>query len=465
MFKKLYRSMTPRVIRIGDSEAREKLKSRHGLVMMPGLGRIEWLQIVSPEIYGDIYNPSELVAAPGYQTEIWDDGALFMRVYDDPNEWDSEDNISQANFIPGFLAGVAKIRDSEKEKETLRDLEKLWSRAEKTAEKAYEALNADPNNVPKEDVKKVEPEKPAEVVEEAPAPAALDDADASKRAVIYNRLKAEYKVDENNIVKCGTEADGRCTLFKVKAEKKPPFYTSYQDSERKVFILSVLEDLSRFLAFNGCSVKQEHCEHIKELVGKYYRPDYVLLNSLEDLPDTVIRDRRMPEIRKQFKPAAVENVNGNQVLTFWFYKPEFQGLETLTLTQFEEWPMQLDAKVQCSDMENEPEVVEPPKPAEPPKVEAPKAEPPKAEIPKAEPPKPEVPKAEPPKPAVPKPEPRSAKTDLVKADEASDVEESSSGGKVVVIIIVLLIIAYVACAYFLGENPGSAFDWTFFQHM
>lgn len=80
MFKKLYKAMSPRVIRIGDSEAREKLKSRHGLIMMPGLGRIEWLQIVSPEIYGDIYNASELVAAPGYQTEIWEDGALFMRL-------------------------------------------------------------------------------------------------------------------------------------------------------------------------------------------------------------------------------------------------------------------------------------------------------------------------------------------------------------------------------------------------
>lgn len=41
MFKKLYTSLSPRLIRIGDSEAREKLRSRHGLVMMPGLGRIE----------------------------------------------------------------------------------------------------------------------------------------------------------------------------------------------------------------------------------------------------------------------------------------------------------------------------------------------------------------------------------------------------------------------------------------
>ena len=136
--KKLYQKLNPRLIRVGDSEAREKLKSRHGLVLMPGLGRIEWLQIVHPDVYGSLYNPSELVAAPAHDTEIWEDGGLFLRVYGDPKDWDNEENIALANFIPGFLAGTANVQDGEKEKENVRNIEKLWNRVAKTAERAHE---------------------------------------------------------------------------------------------------------------------------------------------------------------------------------------------------------------------------------------------------------------------------------------------------------------------------------------
>lgn len=370
MFKSLYHSLSPRLIRVGDSEAREKLRSRHGLVMMPGLGRIEWLQIVSPSVYADIYNPSELVAAPGYASEIWEDGALFMRVYDDPNDWDSEDNISQANFIPGFLAGVAKIKDSEKEKETIREVERLWSRAEKTAEKAYEVLSADPNNVAVESAPKAQ-SAPVEEIKLLEGTADLDSDDAKKRDVVCTRLKSEFTIEESDIEKCATE--GPCTIFKCKPSNKNAFYASYQDEGRKVFILNSLEDLSGFLKLNGCSVKPECFDTIKRLLKTYYHPDYRMIDSLDELPEDVRNDRRMPEMRKLFKPAAVETVNGNQCLEFWFYKIEAKGLETLSFTQFEDWPMQLDAKVQCTDMESEPEA-----PAEPAKPEK-AAEPEKSE--------------------------------------------------------------------------------------
>ena len=362
MFKKLYHSLSPRLIRVGDSEAREKLRSRHGLVMMPGLGRIEWLQIVSPSVYADIYNPSELVAAPGYASEIWEDGALFMRVYDDPNDWDSEDNISQANFIPGFLAGVAKIKDSEKEKETIKEVERLWTRAERTAEKAYEALSADPNNIAVTAPKAVA--APVEEIKLLDGTGSLDSDDAQKRDVVCTRLKSEYTINVDDIEKCAVE--GPCTIFKCKPEKKPAFYASYQDEGRKVFILNALDDFSGFLKLNGCSVKPECFDKIKTLLKTYYHPDYRLIDSLEELPEDVRNDRRMPDMRKLFKPAAVETVNGNQCLEFWFYKIEAKGLETLSFTQFEDWPMQLEAKVQCTDMESEPEA-----PAEPAEPEAP----------------------------------------------------------------------------------------------
>ncbi|MBQ9817095.1 MAG: hypothetical protein IJM59_06510 [Proteobacteria bacterium] len=424
MFKKLYNLMSPRLIRIGDSDAREKLKSRHGLVMMPGLGRIEWLQIVSPEIYGDIYNPSELIAAPGYQTDIWPDGALFMRVYDDPNDWDSEDNISQANFVPGFLAGVAKIRDNEKERETLRELERIWVRAEKTANNAYDVLDA---NIGTSNIQAAA--KPAEMPKQEDAvPVAQNVAaeadDDKKRKVVFTRLKADYSLTEDNITKYSKE--GPCTVFTVKTDKKPVFFATYQDLDRKVFILNALEDLSKFLSTNHCSVKAECFDEIKRLVKTYYHPEYKLLDSLDELPDSVIRDRRMPDMRKAFKPAAVENINGNQSLTFWFYKPEYCGLETLSFTQYEDWPMQLETKVQCSEMENEPE-----KPAEtakePVKETAP--EPKKAEVAEHK----EEQKAEETKDQLPE----KAEGDKVPA------ESEGMGGKIAIVIIVILIVVFV----------------------
>lgn len=357
MFKKLYGVLSPRIIRIGDSEAREKLKSRHGLVLMPGLGRIEWLQIIAPEVYNEIYNPSDLIAAPGYATEIWDDGALFLRVYDDPNDWESEDNISQANFVPGFLAGIVKIKDNEREKENLRDLEKLWARAEKTAEKAYRVLDEEKAEKRQEAQEAVEeiPITVDSVVEERSSvegASSVEGKDLEMRTAVYDRLRSDYKVDEQNIVKVGVE--GPCTIFKVKTnDKKPPFFVSYQDLELKVFLLNSMEDLSRFISANGCSVQQKDVEKIRGFLKTYYHPDYVLLDSLDDLPANVRHDRRIPDIEKDFKPSVVTVDNGIRSIVFWFYRPDIMGIETLKMTQYEEWPVQLEVKIQCTEMENE----------------------------------------------------------------------------------------------------------------
>ena len=448
MFKKLYKSLSPRLIRIGDSEAREKLKSKHGLVQMPGIGRTEWLQIVSPELFSDIYNPSELVAAPCYSADILEDGALFLRIYEDPNDWDSEDNISQANFIPGFLAGIAKIKDSDKVKENLRDLERIWSRAEKTAENAYEALDgAAPSEPAKaaEPPKAAEPAKPAEPEQaaekkeepEANAPEKLEDDDLRMRSVIYNRLKSDFKVDENNITKASVE--GPCTIFKVKPDNKPVFYASYQDLDWRVFVLNSLEDLARFISTNGCTVNQKHIEKIRTLLKNYYHPEYHILNTIDMLPLEVRRDRRVKELEAEFKPASVESNDGVNNVTFWFYRPDITGVETLTMTQFEEMPMQLEVKIRCTDMENEPE---------PPTTlasevtaerKAPKAETLKEPV-KAEEKK-EAPKAD--------ELPAKAEADEVPAEQGSS---DSIALKVVFIIIVLLIVAYIAAAFLMYDG-------------
>lgn len=462
MFKKLYASLSPRLIRIGDSEAREKLRSRHGLVMMPGLGRIEWLQIVAPEVYSEIYNPTDLVVAPGFQTEIWDDGALFMRVYDDPNDWDSEDNISQANFIPGFLAGVAKIRDNEKEKETLRELERLWSRAEKTAEKAYEVLDASEGtgtgSESAQDQSQMRATQPVEsadldrLVESSNAK--LDAEDARKRSVVFARLKSEYAIKEENIFKVGEE--GICTIFKAIPDKKAPFYASYQDLDRKVFILNALEDLARFIGVNDCSVDSSKLSRIQELVKTYYHPEYTMLGSIDELPESVIRDRRVGDLRKAFAAPAVENINDNQTLTFWFYKPDVMGVETLILRQYQDWPIQLEVKIQCTDMENEPDRAEP-KPAEEKSAEAPKTEEKPAEAPKTEENSADgALTLDPPKAA---PTPR--RSDTASSSQTLPAQKSggSAAGKVLIAVIVILAVAYLAFVFLVNGGNFNPMDF------
>ncbi len=440
MFKKLYESISPKIVRVGDSEAREKLKSRHGLVMMPGIGRVEWLQIVSPEIYGDIYNPSDLVAAPCFQSEIWEDGALFLRVYEDPNEWDSEDNESLANFIPGFLAGIAKIKDGEKEKETLRELETLWSRAEKTAKKAYAALDGEAGKpvaaAAAVSTQAATPAKPVAVaaVKAAPAAAAsdVDAATAKMRSVILSRLVDEQSfkgIVESDITKIAVE--GPCTVFSVQRKKKGAVCVSYQDSASKVYILNVLEDLAKFLKENGCKVQDDGVDHIKELVRKYYCCENQLLNTLDDLPANVINDRRVPDFRKEFNAGITKSDDGTRELVLWIYQPDGEILETLSLTQYESWPVQVESKIVATDMENAPAA---PQAAAP--VEA------KKEDVKIEPvAKPVVEK----KDAVP-----------VKAETANVPAKKGGAGKVVVSIILALVIIYVilVMAVFGG-------DWTF----
>lgn len=436
MFKKIYKVLKPRLIRIGDSEAREKLKSRHGLVMMPGLGRIEWLQIVSPELYAPTYNPSELVAAPSFAAEIWEDGAFFLRVYEDPNDWESEDNISLANFIPGFLAGVAKIQDSEKEKEALRDLERLWSRAERTAEKAYSVLDADSGAAAEPRAaahqtaaiaSQIGVDKPGPITTEITA------EEAEMRDVLHMRLKNEYKLDDSSIRKHSVV--GPCTIFEIHTSNKPVFFASYQDLDRKVYILNVLQDLSRFVAANRLKLELPAFEQIQALLRKYYRPDALMLDSIDDLPEHVRYDRRVEDLRKNFKTAKIEKINDNDTVTFWFYLPHIVGVETLTLTQFEDWPIQVESQIQCTDMENDPSMM--PKEA----VEEVAIVPEKTSTTATDLEQAEV--------ATPKTE----QAELVK------VQGSVSVAKVIVAIIVIIIAVYLLLAYL---SYGG--DLMFYKH-
>ena len=352
--KRLYKALTPLVIRIGDSEAREKLKSRHGLVFMPRLGRIEWLQVIRPEIYSNVYSVSELAAAPAFDAAVWDDGAFFLRVYGEPDDWESEENVSLANFIPGFLAGIAKIEDGNKEREMVRELEKIWARTEKTAQNAMIAMNG---GQPVQPAAEEDSAKEAPAAEEAPkkeeAPSAssvaVDDEERKMRDMLLKRLSAEHKVDDSCFAKVGTE--GPCTVFSVTLKGKIEFYASYQDLERKVYILNDSEDFAKFLQANDCNVKKEDADKIIRLTKSYFKPEIRILNSVSDLPKEVSGDRRLSELSDMKASGTIEEVNGTQILSVWIYNERTRALELLKVCQFETWAPTVELEKRIPELE------------------------------------------------------------------------------------------------------------------
>ncbi|MGI5830387.1 MAG: hypothetical protein ACOX8U_09500 [Bradymonadia bacterium] len=393
--KRLYKHLEPRILRMGDSEAREKLKSRHGLVLMPGLGRLEWLQIVHPDVYSSIYNMSDLVASPAHTSEVSpEDGSLFLRVYGDPYEWDDEENVSLANFTPGFLAGIAKFQESDKD--TLRELEKLWSRSEKTAEKAYEVFEASTSStqspaisVPKPMLEpeellaaqaatqasaskvaaELESEKKEEESGRTTTPVQVADLDAllekteggAQTAIstqidkmqesILQRIKHDYDVAAKDLLKVAQE--GISTVFSVKAKGESEFYVSYQDSDRKVLLLNEPEDLAKFLSLNDCLVKEESKSKIIELIKKYYRPGVSFIKALSDLPKDVKRDRRLGEIADSCKPESISELNDVRTLSLFYYIPANRALEELRITQMEDFPLMVESKRHFTELEND----------------------------------------------------------------------------------------------------------------
>lgn len=416
--KRLYKHLEPRLLRMGDSEAREKLKSRHGLVLMPGFGRLEWLQIVHPEVYSSIYNVSDLVASPAHTSEVAEDGSLLLRVYGNPTEWDDEENISLANFTPGFLAGIAKFQESDKE--ILRELEKLWSRSEKTAEKAYEVFQAGSPSTQSPAVSvpipMLEPEQllaanaaaqsaadkvAADIKSEqhdadsrrtttpvqiADLDALLEKTESATRNVppgqvdkmqetIFVRIKNDFEVDEKSLLKVAQE--GICTVFSVKPLKGSEFYASYQDLDRKVFLLNEPEDLAKFLSVNDCVVDDKHKDKIIKLVTKYYQPGVSFINALSELPKDVRFDRRLKEIQESCKPGTINEKNDVRTLSLFYFIPTNSALEELRISQMEEFPLMVESKRHFTELESDeipdqtPPPVAQPTPAAPVKIAQP----------------------------------------------------------------------------------------------
>ncbi|MDX9719742.1 MAG: hypothetical protein RBU37_03280 [Myxococcota bacterium] len=406
--KKLYKAIQPRMIRIGDSEARDKLKSRHGLVLMPGLGRIEWLQIVHPAVYAELYNPSELVAAPAYSAEIFEDGALYLRVYGDPKDWENEENISLANFIPGFLAGTANVKDGEKEKENVKLIEKLWNRAYKIAEKAYELFDAPvtespapepppeateapkaveapkpeaPKPVaveapkpeapkpeapkpeapkpeaPKPEAPKPEEPKPEALKPEAPKPEApkpeAPKPEAPKAKVpkvaevreMVQSLFADSGIDKESL--SALQLDLQHALFSaINPKTTPPskVFFAYSKSEERLRHLDRLDDFAAFLQGEALGVREADQKQLVDLVRKYHRPFLQYLDATADIPEPARLDPRVADFAKQVKPPYLDESEETRQLHLWAYNPVNSSLEELFVRQYADWPITVEVK-------------------------------------------------------------------------------------------------------------------------
>ena len=376
--KKLYKNLEPRIIRAGDSEAREKLKSRHGLVLMPGLGRVEWLQVVHPDVYGELYNPSELVAAPAYAAEIWEDGALFLRVYGDPKDWDNEENISLANFIPGFLAGTANVTDGEKEKQNVRIIEKLWNRANKTAERAAEIFDPPSSNAaavakptpvapkPEPVVAKPEPdedfddllvaeptdelddllvaEPETEDAAEATAePALKDPPSPAEVASIISEQSADIELDSKSVTRLDTLFDQ--TIYRAQdAKTGDRVFIAFSPTEDKLRVLDKLEDFAAFLQAESLNVQESDRAAIVDCVKRYHRPYVTYIDSVDDVSGSAGSDPRLKEFEAIVKPAHFDVSDETQQLHVWAYNPRNSGLEEILIRQFEDWPLTMEIK-------------------------------------------------------------------------------------------------------------------------
>ena len=143
------------------------------------------------------------------------------------------------------------------------------------------------------------------------------------------------------------------------------------------------------------------------------------MGSLEDLPEHVRFDKRLPGIREKFTFGKVTNTEGTREYVIPLFLPDCDGLEIVSLTQFETWPVSVSSEIVATDMEN---VKEKPAPAkEEVKVEEKKEEA-KAEEKKEE---------------------KKESTELVSSDKDNVPAKSGGAGKAVVIILVLLVIAYM----------------------
>ncbi len=366
--KALYKNLQPEIIRVGDSEAREKLKSRHGLVLMPGLGRTEWLQIVHPDVYSVYYSASELAAAPAANTEIWKDGGLFIQVYDDPKDWENEENVSHANMLPAFLAGIATVKDNEAEMHKIQALERLRNRAQKAADKGMELMNqATTADMPESKqtvaasptkTTQAASSKPHTVPSKEPASKAPIDDDPkyeAMRKTLITRLQTDYDISRENLTRYGQE--GPCTIFDVTTKNGETFYATYQDLERKVYLLDELEDFAKFLQAQGCSVSHGDSDHIIALTLKYHKKHAIYLKSVEDLPVQNRGDDRVASFADQITIDRISDVNGAKILHMWYLNTQGDHLEELKICQFEQFPLTVESKKHASGLESDEDYV------------------------------------------------------------------------------------------------------------
>ena len=399
--KNLNQELEPYLIRVGDSVAREKLKSHHGLVLLPGLGRIEWLQIFHQQLTGTMYSQSELVTAPAYETEILPNGSVFLRVYNDPWDYESDETVTLANFIPGYMAGTAVVDDPEKEKNQVRMIEQQWNLSKEASVSATAVLeggvadksdpgpkrieNGSTNNGPDKSMEptlnemaanaakpliaeeeiskqlraysmapvltKEEPELPKAV----PKSATLDKSDkvvvvqeagsgpptceAILAAVLENEPALKITASHIRFI---DELDHHIIYRISNPSELIHFYLAFQIQTGEIIKFSRNESFVHFLQMEQVGIEADRLDEVMEFFQQYHQDKVEILQGVESLDEKLQKLEKIDRLASSIQIPEFSESEGHKTFSFWVFYSNRAVIEKLSIAQYEDWPYQFE---------------------------------------------------------------------------------------------------------------------------
>jgi hypothetical protein len=70
---------------------------------------LDWIHILGPSAYSPAYTKEELLNAPAYRVEEWENDVVFMMCYEKPFEYDLPENIERVRAITDYLRGKKRV--------------------------------------------------------------------------------------------------------------------------------------------------------------------------------------------------------------------------------------------------------------------------------------------------------------------------------------------------------------------
>jgi hypothetical protein len=79
-------------------------------VLAPHSGRyLYWIHILGPSEYAPKYLKEELLNAPAYRVEEWENDVVFMMCYENPFEYDLPENVERVRKISDYLDDKERV--------------------------------------------------------------------------------------------------------------------------------------------------------------------------------------------------------------------------------------------------------------------------------------------------------------------------------------------------------------------